>query len=136
MGVIDSGATRCAGGVAQIEYLAFIHQERGGTAPFASDSGVRFRFAGGEKSRAASKVTMWCDFMEGEPLDIHALQAEESPILLGMDFLNHIKATHDIPKALLLFEDGRCLPLKRLSSGHQAIDLSCPYIEGQNFSSS
>ena len=111
MGVLDSGATRCAGGLDQLEYVHECHLARGGSASEPSESGVRFRFAGGDKSQANAKVTMWCGFMEGEPLDVHALQTAGSPTLLGMDFLQKIGVTHDVRKALILFADGRCAPL-------------------------
>ena len=128
MGIIDSGATRCAGGLHQVEYLHEKHSAGGGKPFELDDSGMKFRFAGGEKSQAGAMVTLWPEVLEGDPLSIHALP-NEGPILLGMDFLNHIGATHDIPKGLLLLSDGRCIPLRRLRSGHQALDLTTPWVE-------
>lgn len=122
IGILDGGATRTCGGPRAVQGLVDVS-----TSPLELEyTDIRFTFAGGESSVANTRLWVTPDPKE-EPnfeIGIHAVMADETPLLIGLDMLRRYKIVLDYGDDTVYSHVlGRKLESWVLPTGHLAIKL-------------
>ena len=122
LGLLDGGASKTVGGVDQIQIVVDEYAAKG-IYPRLEPSKVGFTYAGGEEADAYTKVLVPVEAFGGD-LDVHAVDSEKTPILIGVDMLTKYQLVLDYHKACVYsYLLDRYIPCVQLSSGHLSVPM-------------
>ena len=127
LAIVDTGATKSMIGLKLAEGIQDMLLEQLGEDPIEMDYTkiTRFTYAGGAKGQSIGKMGI------EHPVALHKdkdrlwfnLVTTDSPMLLGLDYLDDAGAEVHRARGVLIFEDGHEEPLVRLPSGHLALQV-------------
>ena len=124
LGLLDGGATRTVGSVAQLQPLVDQAREQGYDVDMMA-SAMKFTFAGGDQEHSQSTVLLPVPDFDGERIEVQTVANEATPILLGVDTLQKFGLVVDYAyDRAYSFTLQKMIPVQRLPSGHLAIRLA------------